>query len=272
MIKKLVMIMGVLILVSEGSAFDIQNNLNSNSAIFGQTETINKSDKPKFPVDDEIGKIEKRQSSPSYPRLTVIFGMAFGTYNTEKLDQSFVAIVEQFGISSNPKFNKPGGKYTLGLRMFISKTFSLLWDHITSSNPLDENSQGNNYDAGFSSVNLLYTAPLGKKGMIGLTFGVGVASQRIRAIKNYYKPIENSNGTLNNISIDTQSKTTTPFTIMLELPSMAQSRFSLFVSVKFIIGTDFTKELSDTQFPGNQSELKADFPSTIITTGVTYGF
>jgi hypothetical protein len=248
--------------VSQGSASSQSGNgivaIDSAGAQFNG-DTI----KPTFPSPDQIKKITSTREILGKSGINVYMGYAASSRNNSDLNQSFSSMESGFGINLPKQFPGSASSFTIGLKYRIDKHSGILWEYVYGGSPSD-----NNYRLSLVSLCATYTF-LPEK-FVSITLGAGGAVQRLKALRKYNHSLGNGSY-LDKLHLNSGKQWGMPLIVLIELkPSPSNTRYSLFVSLRHILGPEVTVEQ---RVGSNQvSTLTADMNSNQITTGLAVGF
>ena len=189
---------------------------------------VRKPKPPRFPPEDEIKKITKRQRAHEYPRFSIDVGVARGHHNNTKLNESFRRVQNVYDPTITGKFEDARASYSIGVRMRVSRTLSFLWQQTKGGDPGEDG-----ITRSLLSLAALVTLSDPKHKWFLLSFGAGLATQRLRAHRDYSMPVSDS-GSLDYIQFDSGQKAGVPLVALLEISG---PDIGVFASAEYVLAS-----------------------------------
>lgn len=220
-------------------------------------------DKPKFPPEDQIRNIKEKREVARQSGINVYFGFARTFKNNSDISESFDNIESAFGFSDPQTFPDLGNSFTMGMRYRFVKNFGLLWEYLYAGKPSD-----NQCRLSSTSLSAMFTFFPDK--ILSPSLGVGVATQKIKAMRIYSRGISNG-ARLDKIDFDTGPHWGVPLTALLEFkPIPADAKFALFAAMRYVYGQKISV---DQQVNGTEilSTFKIDMSNSRFTAGIAIG-
>jgi hypothetical protein len=221
--------------------------------------------KPRFPSKEQLEKIKKRQEILGKSGINVYIGYAAVHRKNVDLNSSFTSMESEFGFQSSNEFNTWWNSVNLGFRARFTENFSLLWEYLFGGEPSD-----NDFRLSSASICALYTFL--PKAPVSLSFGPGLALQRIKASRDYSQPVGSNGAYLVKLNIDTGNKLCYPMMALLDIKAdPVHPRYSFFMSMKYVFGPKET--VTQQVYAGNPpSTIEVDMTNISLSAGMSVGF
>ncbi|MEW6051116.1 MAG: hypothetical protein AB1644_08675 [Candidatus Zixiibacteriota bacterium] len=220
--------------------------------------------RPVLQTPDSIVQAETRRYVPSYPHLSVNMGAVWEWASYNELKETFHSVEDYYGVPQSGDLAGRSVTAIAGLRLHVSRRFSAWFEGVIGGKPSSGHARRQHF-----SMSMLVT--LLRQRSICMSFGPGIAYQRVRAYRTYSSPT-NDGGTMQWVEVDTGPEVGYPLVALIEFRDPERTRQSLYVSAKYVIGGEMKREGLGYLPQGNNITAKASMDAFWLSAGLVVAF